>query len=468
MKKSILIFLLFLTSCHYKINVKKEFEYIQKQAIERTNSNIFWNCSNIPNLNKEEKINKILAKGLSRDEAITIALMNNKKLQASLESIGIAKADFDNSQLFSNPKFLATILFPSKDHPQFNNIIIDSALNFRWYQSLSDIWKVPLKSKIFKNELEIAILDIVELIFSIIEQTKKTYDEKLYVQTQLKTIEEIIEETKKLQSLIAKSNTKEDNKVNIHNVNLVIGYWQLQYIDFETKLQVTDIQLKKILGLELSIPPIVLTDSLEDGLIELPNLEQLESLALKFRPEIQKEIEKINKFENLIRYEKSKLFDQVNIGFECIKGFYGEKSVGPFFFLDLPLFNQNQTEVSKAKFLLEQSKKNLINLELEIKSEVFRIYKEFQATIKKINIYKKMILSSSEKLIKSEPVNSYLTFQRLYSLRTSFIELHFIALNFISELEKTINQRILYSNHKKNRNSILKTIHQIDKKIIKN
>ncbi len=59
-----------------------------------------------------EELEAILADGLSLDEALRLALVNNRDLQAEFQEIGVAHADWVQSRLLSNPSLDVLLRFP--------------------------------------------------------------------------------------------------------------------------------------------------------------------------------------------------------------------------------------------------------------------------------------------------------------------------------------------------------------------
>ena len=92
---------------------------------------------------------------LSRDEAIRIALFNNKDLQASLYDLGIAKMSLEAVVLFQNPLVAVSNVSP----------LNQSAINLVQFETqllnIPDLIQIPLRRKMFTTQLEIAIYTFV-------------------------------------------------------------------------------------------------------------------------------------------------------------------------------------------------------------------------------------------------------------------------------------------------------------------
>ena len=59
-----------------------------------------------------EKVQSLFADGLTADEAVQVALLNNQGLQAAFMDVGMARADVVQAGLFSNPFVGISARFP--------------------------------------------------------------------------------------------------------------------------------------------------------------------------------------------------------------------------------------------------------------------------------------------------------------------------------------------------------------------
>ncbi|QLH35699.1 MAG: hypothetical protein HWD61_05805 [Parachlamydiaceae bacterium] len=74
-------------------------------------------------------IQELLSQELSVDQAVQIALLNNPKIQAAFEEIGVARADLIQAGLLSNPLFEGIVRFPLQ-HNARTNIDLLAIQNF--------------------------------------------------------------------------------------------------------------------------------------------------------------------------------------------------------------------------------------------------------------------------------------------------------------------------------------------------
>ena len=126
-----------------------------------------------------EQIVAILDRGISRQEAVALAVSHNKELQAKLIAIGIAQAYKMQAGFFTNP--LVSTIFQFPVHAQ---TIQDSDFGYEMQAlfSLDELWQVPLRMRVAHNEYTIKVFEVLQDILELIANTRKAYDTILYHQ----------------------------------------------------------------------------------------------------------------------------------------------------------------------------------------------------------------------------------------------------------------------------------------------
>lgn len=131
---------LLLSGCT-SIALNAGFDDVKKVFEERSAVKIFWN--NGTDLDKEatEKLRSLLKDKLTADEAVQIALLNNRDLQALYSELGVAQADLVQAGLLKNPVFDAAVMFSTSGGGK-PDLELGVVMNFL------DIFYVPLKRRV--------------------------------------------------------------------------------------------------------------------------------------------------------------------------------------------------------------------------------------------------------------------------------------------------------------------------------
>src|SRR5262245_25443932 len=137
---------LLLSGC-VSVALNAGFDDVNTTVEQRSGNKLFWN--NGTDLDKEaaEKIGSLLKGKLTAEQAVQIALLNNRDLQALYSELGVAQADLVQAGLFRNPIFDAAVLFPVSDGGK-PKLELSAVMNFL------DIFYVPLRKRVAASRFE--------------------------------------------------------------------------------------------------------------------------------------------------------------------------------------------------------------------------------------------------------------------------------------------------------------------------
>ena len=114
-----------------------------------------------------EELEAVLADGLTLQEALRVALLNNRKLHAEFMSIGVAKADWVQSGLFSNPTFAFSAQFPEGGGR--------SNIQASFAQNIMELWQIPRRKNVAQAALDEAIMRIAHRAAALAVETRSAY-----------------------------------------------------------------------------------------------------------------------------------------------------------------------------------------------------------------------------------------------------------------------------------------------------
>ncbi len=141
-----LLSIVFLNGCA-SVALNAGFDQVQATVEERAAIKIYWN--NGTDLDKEaaEKLGSLLKDKLTVDDAVQIALLNNRELQAVYSDLGVAQADLVQAGLLSNPIFDGAVKWPTSGggKPELELAVV---MNFL------DIIYLPLRKRVAAARFE--------------------------------------------------------------------------------------------------------------------------------------------------------------------------------------------------------------------------------------------------------------------------------------------------------------------------
>jgi len=161
--------LLFLCASCTRVDQSAEcvFESIQQDIGEQVGESVCWDRC-LDEVAVPLSVEDLLKNTLSAEDVVRIALLNNRRLQATYESLGIATAQYKQAGLLKNPIFSLAYRFSTQSHV---TDLIDMAL----MQNFLEILLIPMKRKVAQCELEATKKMVITRILDVIGETRKAF-----------------------------------------------------------------------------------------------------------------------------------------------------------------------------------------------------------------------------------------------------------------------------------------------------
>ena len=124
----------------------------------QTGKEVAWARSDADREALDARVAQLLAKGpLTADDAVQVALLNNRGLQASLAELGLAEADLVQAGRLSNPR-IALHRVPDEHHYKF-----EQALSFNIWSLVTMPLATEVEQRRFAGAQQRAILEVLRL-----------------------------------------------------------------------------------------------------------------------------------------------------------------------------------------------------------------------------------------------------------------------------------------------------------------
>ena len=160
-----LVTVLFLGGCS-TVSLNAGFTDVSAQIEQRNALKIIWNSGTELDRDAAEKVRSLLNGKLSVDQAVQIALLNNRKLQATYSELGVAQADLVQAGLLRNPIFHSAFLFQNGGSP---DIEVGADLNFL------EIFYRPLRRRVAAARFEEAKMLVTGAVLDFAGQVRTTF-----------------------------------------------------------------------------------------------------------------------------------------------------------------------------------------------------------------------------------------------------------------------------------------------------
>ena len=292
-------------------------------------------------------LDAILADGLSLDEALRVALLNNRELQAEFQSIGIAHTDWVQAQLLSNPS-LDTLLRPPSGG---GRTMLEAALGIE----LLELWRIPARSEAAKRDLEATVLRVARSAGARVADVRQSY----YTAAADIELVQVANASLALaqRSFEAAQALREAGSADALEENLARGPLlaaQLALRTAHVNAANSKHALAQQLSLDFAVERIELTDSLPESAASDVDVEALIELAHASRLDLRAIASDVEARKSRMTVEERRAWGDLAVGPSIERQNNGPDLIGATINLTLPIFDQNQAQVARAGFELEQ------------------------------------------------------------------------------------------------------------------
>jgi outer membrane protein TolC len=137
------------------------FYSVEQATRERLGKEVQWARSDAQRATLQARVNELLAQPLAVDDAIQLALFNNRGLQAAFFDLGISEADLVQAGRLPNPHF--SMLRASKPENGIREYKIEQALTFNIFALITMPLAVQVEQRNFEQTQRLAIIEVARL-----------------------------------------------------------------------------------------------------------------------------------------------------------------------------------------------------------------------------------------------------------------------------------------------------------------
>ncbi len=348
-----------------------------------------------------ERISEMLADGLTAQEAVQLALLNNPRLQAGFLRIGISRAAVVQSGLFSNPSVALYFRFP--DEGGLANFSVSLA------QNIAELWQIRPRIRAAERDLDQTILILAREASIAAFDAHGAYVRALQMDRRLEIARENLSIAEQLVELAvarreAGSGTEVDvNLVRAERVSLDVVSRMSLVAAVEARTN-----LSKVLGMTTPPGELQLLEALPDAIDLSFTPKQLVEAARTNRLDLKAAGAVTQAAEARVAYERSRFLRTVELGVNTERADRRSRGgrnwlaetayasaqagaltppslqprdpqatdyvTGPTLSMELPLFDQNQAQVARAEFELLQASYVKDAIDREIVQESWAIH----------------------------------------------------------------------------------------------
>jgi cobalt-zinc-cadmium efflux system outer membrane protein len=317
---------------------------------------------------EDEQVNRwvgdLLAHGLTRGAAVEIALVNNPRLQATYEELGVSQAAVVQAGLLRNPSLGAHVAFPVRGDGK--------EIQFSLVQDFLDVFVLPLRKQIATEQLTVDVLRVAQQALDMVADVQKEYV-AVQASTALVTYRRTVIEADEGAAELSRAQYAAGNLSAFKHATQLVTYEEaaLELTRDELELLRHRERLNRLLGLWGPRADWTIAEALQSPPAVDPPLEPLEALAVKQRLDVdaaRKQRLLMAKAVGLAR--STRLVGRLDVGVDAHQDADGPRVLGPSLVLELPIFDQRQAMIARLEAQERQAEHRLTAVSVEARSEV--------------------------------------------------------------------------------------------------
>jgi cobalt-zinc-cadmium efflux system outer membrane protein len=374
------------------------FPEVQETVGQRLESNVAWNRDSEQDRRAREAVRRLLQQELTAQAAVQIALLNNRNLQASYESLGVAQANLVEAGLLENPVFSITL------YSGHAGTITEASV----VQDFVGVVSLSARKKVGEAAAQRVTLEVANNVVALARQVQVQYftvvgdAQALELARQVVTAAEAAAELAQRQRSAGNLNRRDQSLQQAFYAQTL-----LESAQAEAQLASDRERLNRLMGVWGEDTGWKIPSRLPAVPNALPSLEQVEAQAVSQRLELaaaKKAADAAAQALSLTR--QFRYLGPFGIGVAYKREPGGDKFVGPTVELGLPIFNQGQAAVARAEAELKRSEERVAALAVDIRSEAREARSRVAAAHEVVRHYREVMLPLQQTIV-SETLKFY-------------------------------------------------------------
>jgi outer membrane protein, heavy metal efflux system len=362
------------------------FADVQKLVADRGVMRIHWNQGTAEDQAVADAVDAILSRPLSADEAVQIALLNNRRLQATFADLMVAQADVVQAGLLANPVFEGEF----KIHEGTGDLAFEGSV----VQDFIDIFQIPLRKRIAEGQFEAAKLRVAGEVLDLALRTRVAYY-RLQADQQMLELRQTVLEAVEASHAVAQELRRAGNIAELALLQERTQYEQakIDVADAEAAMLADREQLAALMGLWGERSQWTLAERLPDPPDEEVDLGAVERRAIASSLELAAYRHQIDTAGRQVRLTRP--FAWVPEGEAGVAAEHSQDegwAIGPALSLPIPLFDQGQGRIATAVAQLQQARERYAATAVEIRADARAAAIRLRAARERVLYYRNVIL----------------------------------------------------------------------------
>lgn len=388
----VLLLLAGLAGCA-SVNLDAGFPEVTAAVEERSAATIAWNRGTELDREVAERLRALLERKLTADDAVQIALLNNRDLQAMYSDLGVAQADLVQAGLLRNPVLDASVAFhlgPVRPDLQLGVVF-----------GLLDTLYVPLRKRVAAAQFEEAKLRVTGAVLDFVLEARSTFygyqaDEQM-LELRTAVVEALTASFDVSRRLHAAGNITD---LDLARDRAAMERAKLELRAAEVAARQSRERLNSLMGLSGMNTEWEIEQRLPDVPADPLAVTDLERSAVARSLDLAHARQRIAAVGQRLGYDRATaLIPSLEVGAHAEKESDEAWGVGPSVAVPIPLFDQGQARVARSAAELRRAQQQYYALAVRVRATTRAVLERLRGAEDRARYYRDILLPLQERIV---------------------------------------------------------------------
>lgn len=349
MRRATILLCLLVTAGCAKVQPETDFGKVSDIAQARQGMRPVWVQTPADEAFVKSEVQAILARGVTMQDAVRLALINNPGVQARFEEIGVSKAELVQAGLPRNPSVAALFGFPLFSGGPLASLAAQAMI------SVSDLSEIKDRTAKAQAELEREVFTVGRDAMIAAREAKLAWLELAYAKRGVTLASDVAAQAKKLVTASKQYRsfglTDEGRMAALEAASAKA---LLEVAELKSRAAIAKARLARLMGVTA---PFDITGPAPEKSLPLPDSAKAAEYALTNNLNVQAAVYLIQSARSGKELEKVRWLKDFEVGAGYDYDIESNRTLGPGASLKLPIFDQNQAQRAKAAYRLRQAER---------------------------------------------------------------------------------------------------------------
>jgi cobalt-zinc-cadmium efflux system outer membrane protein len=374
------------------VQPRQSFPEVERTVSERSNYRVHWNDGGEADKAVASQVDALLAKPLSADVAVQIALLNNRNLQAVYEDLGVAQAELVGAGLLKNPIFDGSVRFVEGG----GSPTVDLGIAFDFL----DVFFIGLRKNVAEAQLEVAKASVTGAVLDLAGETKIAFYELQAAEQMIGMRRQVEHATASSYDLAKRLREAGNNRsLDVSNERALHEESRLALATSELDAIQKREGLNRLMGLWGARTKWNVSGRLSEPTSDEISGDGLERLAIEKSLDLRASRAAVTvSLRELGIAQPLGYLSELEVGASAERD-EGQWELGPSIGLPIPIFSQGQPAVARAQAELRRAEQRYYATAVEIRTTVRASFARTRALRQQVDYYRTVLLPLRQTIV---------------------------------------------------------------------